>query len=203
MERSDIINRLIKTYDYKSYLEIGYGNGYTFHKINAPTKVGVDGGTGTPSGDSVVVRMRSEDYFKMAAKQGASKYDIIFIDGSHLSEDVEKDLGSALEFLNEGGSVVMHDCNPPNQFFQERSQSPHVGGWCGDVWKAFVRFRATRKDIEMCVVDTDYGCGVVRVGSQDVLSLDINKDLTYDNLEQNRKEWLNLISIEEFLERHR
>ena len=80
MERSDIINQLIKTYNYQSYLEIGYGTGYTFHKITAPTKVGVDGCNGTPAGDKTVVRLRSEDYFKMAKVQGVAKYDIIFID---------------------------------------------------------------------------------------------------------------------------
>ena len=202
MERADIINHLIKTYNYKSYLEIGYGNGYTFDKVDAPTKIGVDGGKGTPADDTIVVRMRSEDYFKMAATQGGAKYDIIFIDGSHLQEDVEKDVTSALEFLNENGSIVMHDCNPPNKFFQERQQSPHVGGWCGDVWKAFVKLRVAREDIEMCVVNTDYGCGVVRFGNQSPLKIDTEKDLTYENFEQNREDWLHLISVEDFLESH-
>jgi hypothetical protein len=202
MERSDIINQLIKTYNYHSYLEIGYGNGYTFHKIKAPTKVGVDAGHGTPLGDKTVVRLRSEDYFKMAKEQGVSKYDIIFIDGSHLCEDVIKDLSSALEFLNEEGSIVMHDCSPPNIYYQERSQSPHVPGWTGDVWKAFVKFRASRPDLEMCVVDTDYGCGIVRRGAQETLNIDVEKDLTYENLDAHRTEWLNLISTQEFTERH-
>ena len=118
MERSDIINTLINTYNYSSYLEIGYGTGYTFRKINATTKIGVDGGNGTHASDSVVIRLRSDDYFKMLKEQGGSKFDVIFIDGSHLCEDVEKDLTNALEFLNEGGSIVMHDCSPPNIYFQ-------------------------------------------------------------------------------------
>ena len=169
MERSDIINTLIEKYKYSSYLEIGYGNGYTFGKIDASTKVGVDGGNGTPAGDSVVIRLRSDDYFKM---------------------------------LREGGSVVMHDCSPPNEYFQERSQSTHCTGWTGDVWKAFVKFRATRSDLEMCVVDTDYGCGIVRVGTQETLDIDTEKDLTYNNLEENRTLWLNLIHPDEFLRKY-
>jgi hypothetical protein len=203
MERSDIINMLIEKYGYSSYLEIGYGGGYTFNKINATTKIGVDGGNGTPAGDTVVIRMRSEDYFNMLRTQGGSKFDIIFIDGSHLAEDVEKDLNSALDFLNEGGSIVMHDCSPPNKYCQERSQSPHCSGWTGDVWKAFVKFRATRSDLEMCVVDTDYGCGVVRRGQQKQLTINLAEDLTYDNLETNRELWLGLITPEEFTRRHR
>jgi len=202
MERSDIINQLIKTYGYKSYLEIGYGNGYTFNKIQIENKVGVDGGNGTPSGDTVVVRMRSEDYFIMAQERQLSNFDIIFIDGSHLHEDVEKDIASSLQFLSSNGTVVMHDCSPPNIFFQERTQSPYVGGWTGDVWKAFVKFRTTRSDLDMCVVDTDYGCGIVRFGNQKLLEINIDKDLEYTSLDENRKEWLNLITPEEFLERH-
>jgi hypothetical protein len=202
MERSDIINHLIKQYNYKSYLEIGYGTGYTFNKIEIEDKVGVDGGNGTPSTDTVVVRMRSEDYFKLALEQEFDKFDIIFIDGSHLWEDVEKDLTAALKLLTDHGSIVMHDCSPPNIFFQERQQSPYVGGWTGDVWKAFVRCRAERNDLEMCVVDTDFGCGVVRFGNQNLLEINIETDLEYSNFDTNRKEWLNLVTPEEFLERH-
>tara|TARA_Y100000034_G_scaffold115529_2_gene152805 strand:+ start:2692 stop:3303 length:612 start_codon:yes stop_codon:yes gene_type:complete len=202
MERSDIINQLIKTYNYKSYLEIGYGTGYTFNKINISTKVGIDGGNGTPPSDTTVVRIKSADYFKSAKEQGGAKFDIIFIDGSHLSEDVEEDLKGSLELLNEHGTIVMHDCSPPNMFYQERTQSPYVGGWTGDVWKAFVKFRALRADLSMWVVDTDYGCGVVRFGEQKVLDIDVNTDLEYKNLDENRKEWLNLITPEEFIEKY-
>ena len=202
MERSNIINQLIETYDYHSYLEIGYGTGHTFNQINAASKIGIDGGNGTPAGDITAIRMSSDNYFKMLREQGASKFDIIFIDGSHLYEDVEKDLNSALEFLKEGGSVVMHDCSPANIYLQERSQSPYCSGWTGDVWKTFVKFRATRSDLEMCVVDTDHGCGVVRFGTQEILNIDIDADLEYNNLEKNRKKWLNLISTEEFTARH-
>jgi hypothetical protein len=203
MLRSDIINYLIERGTYNSYLEIGYGNGETFHKINIPleNKVGIDEGLGTPQGDPYVIRVTSDHYFAMSKAIGGKKFDIIFIDGSHLCEDVEKDLENSLLFLNEGGAIVMHDCNPPNIHYQERSQSPNVPGWCGDTWKAFVKFRATRPDIEMCVVDTDYGCGVVKFGTQTTLDIDVEKDLEYSNLEKNKAEWLNLISCEDFEEK--
>ena len=78
------------------------------------------------------------------------------------------------------------------------NQSPLVPGWNGDTWKAFVKFRSTREDLEMFVVDTDFGCGVVRRGSQSPLNLNLEKSLLYEAFEPNKKEWLNLISIEEF-----
>jgi hypothetical protein len=48
----------------------------------------------------------------------------------------------------------------------------------------------------MVTVDTDCGCGIISFGNQDLL--EINCELTYYNLEQNRKYWLNLITIDEF-----
>ena len=35
--------------------------------------------------------------------------------------------------------------------------------WNGDVWKAYVRVRNERKDVEMCVVDTDTGVGIIKI----------------------------------------
>lgn len=200
MLRSDIVNSFIKKYNYKTYLEIGYGNGDTFHKIELPVedKIGVDGGGGTPQGDAYVTRMTSDKFFELNKKFTNKKFDIIFIDGSHLWEDVENDMSNSLECLNEGGTIVMHDCNPESVHWQERSQSPLVPGWNGDTWKAFVKFRSTRKDLEMFVVDSDFGCGVLRYGSQKPLNLDLPKSLIYEAFEPNKKEWLNLISIEEF-----
>lgn len=198
MNRGDIVNNFIKKLNYKTYLEIGYGNGHTFHRIQLPleNKIGVDGGNGTPGGDLFVTRMTSDEFFELNKIELNKKFDIIFIDGSHLCEDVEKDMINSLQCLNEGGTIVMHDCNPENIYFQERTQSPFVSGWMGDTWKAFVKFRSTRSDLEMYVVDTDCGCGVIRLGKQD--PLEIKKDLIYGNLETNRKKWLNLITIEEF-----
>ena len=70
--------------------------------------------------------------------------------------------------------------------------------WTGDCWKAWVKLRTIREDLNMAVVNTDYGVGIIKKGKQNLLNLD-NKTLDYTNLEVNRKDWLNLISIEEFL----
>tara|TARA_R100000808_G_C2084641_1_gene107251 strand:+ start:52 stop:672 length:621 start_codon:yes stop_codon:yes gene_type:complete len=203
MLRSDIINNFIKKYDYKSYLEIGYGNGDTFHKVSIPMadKIGVDGGNGTPLSDPYVTRMKADEYFALNKKFTQKTFDIIFIDASHLWEDVYNDLTNALDCLNEGGTIVMHDCNPPSKPWQERQQSPEVPGWTGDTWKAFVKFRTEREDLEMYVVDTDYGCGVVRTGTQDLLNLTPAEVLDYDLFEPNKQEWLNLCTVEQFLQR--
>jgi hypothetical protein len=49
----------------------------------------------------------------------------------------------------------------------------------------------------MYTIDTDHGCGVIQKGSQEKLVID--GELTFENLERNRKEWLNIISVEKFL----
>ncbi len=70
--------------------------------------------------------------------------------------------------------------------------------WTGDCWKAWVRFRMERSDLDMKVVDTDYGLGIIQEGKQKPLPYIY--DLDWNGLVANRAEWLNLVSCEEFLE---
>jgi len=189
MKRWDIINKLIKDNNYQSYLEIGYGNGETYNQVNIINKTGVD--INQRTGAKYI--MPSENFF-LFTKNNKLKYDIIFIDGNHKYEFVKKDVLSALETLNDGGTIVMHDCNPTKREMQ--GDIPIIPEWTGSVWKVFVELKATRNDLNMYVVDTDYGCGVIKKGSQDLIKYEGNLDYTY--LEKERKYLLNLISINDF-----
>lgn len=199
MKRHEIINYIIEKKNYLSYLEIGYGNGDCFHNVNAENKTGIDKGIGTPKGDPYVIRKDSRLFFS-DLKKSPTYYDIIFIDGSHLAEDVEEDISDSLSSLNVGGTIVMHDCNPPSEPWQLRDQSPLVGGWCGDTWKAFVKLKATRNDLWMGVVDSDYGCGIIEKGKQELVK--VPNELNYSLLKTERKKLLNLMSIEEFKQKY-
>lgn len=42
MNRLDILNTIIKRYNFQSYLEIGVFGGYTFNNILCQHKIGVD-----------------------------------------------------------------------------------------------------------------------------------------------------------------
>ena len=53
----------------------------------------------------------------------------------------------------------MHDCLPTTEKQQERDD--HGGVWLGDVWKGIAYLRINRSDIQIEVVDTDLGCGVI------------------------------------------
>ena len=187
--RYDIINALIKKHNYKSFLEIGYLNGDTHNKVECEYKDSVD--INPKSGAKYIT---SSDYFFMTNKRD---YDIVFIDGLHLSEQVDKDIENSLKHLTPGGTIVLHDCNPETESMQIRND--HGGPWTGDVWKSIFKHRFNL-DLEVYVINTDYGCGVIKKGSQIPPSIEYNdSSLTWDTLAFNKKEMLNLISIEEFL----
>lgn len=189
MHRWDIVNFLIRSNDYKSYLEIGVREGDSFKRVDCDKKVGVDP---TP-GRYITYTMTSDEFFLYRNQE---KYDIIFIDGLHESGQVHRDIDNALNCLSEGGSIVCHDMNPTDEDMQIIPRGDRKI-WTGDSWKAWVMLRQNRDDLTMRVVDTDHGCGVIQRGDQKLL--DVDEKLTYKNLEANRKEWLNLISVDEFL----
>lgn len=188
MKRWDIINHLIKNNNYQSYLEIGSGDNDTFDKIIISQKIGVD-----PNGYfSNQIKMTSDEFFN----QNNETFDIIFIDGLHVYEQAKKDLINSLSCLNENGIIVMHDCNPTT-YEMQRTDTLVVGEWTGDVWKVIADFKKTRDDLNICVVDTDYGCGIIKKGEQKTINVPENIDYYYFN--ENKTELLNLISIETFI----
>ncbi len=85
MTRTDIINHLIKKIEAKSYLEIGVrepeGN---FNHIQCDKKVAVDP---VPLGQGIIA-LTSDAFFK----QNESMFDVIFIDGLHVADQVERDI---------------------------------------------------------------------------------------------------------------
>lgn len=69
---------------------------------------------------------------------------------------VLRDFDNALKALNEGGSIVMHDCNPRDLFHE----GPHG---CGTAWRAFVKIRE-RSDIDAIVCNFHHGTTIVQRG---------------------------------------
>lgn len=187
MIRTDIINLLMRVNGYKSYLEIGIRKGGNFKDINAVEKDGVD-----PAGNCNYV-MTSDDFFKQLPAD--KLYDLVFIDGLHVKDQVLKDINNSLQHLSAGGTIVMHDCNPISP---KHAVSVYAGygTWNGTVWEAWAELRMSRPDLEMTVVDTDHGCGIIRRGAQILFP---REKIEYKLLSSKRKELLNLISIDEFV----
>jgi hypothetical protein len=189
MKRTDIINHLIKKNNYKRYLEIGVRNpDENLNKITVEHKDGVD-----PAGNCNYP-IPSDDFFNQLDID--VKYDIIFIDGLHLDYQVEQDITNSLKHLNQGGTIVMHDCSPIKE---EHQVEEYVVGktWNGTTWKAYVKFRMTDENLSMYVVDTDHGVGVITKGKQTLYPK--SDVLDFKLLNENRKEILNLITPENFL----
>jgi hypothetical protein len=204
MNRYDIINNLIQKYDYKTYLEIGVRNpDECFNLINCETKHSIDPGYENDE-NQVDYPYTSDNFFRLLENKELNlpttyKWDIIFIDGLHISNQVEKDIFNSLNHLSENGVIVLHDCNPPNLWMaREDYIIDGIGhSWNGTVWKSIYKLRATRPDLFICTVDTDYGIGIVKRGKQECCDFN-NSFYEYREFEKNKKEHLNLISIEEF-----
>ncbi|MEE2975640.1 MAG: class I SAM-dependent methyltransferase [Thermodesulfobacteriota bacterium] len=190
MIRTNIINKLASEINAQTYLEIGVRDHHlNFDKINIANKISVDPHVHDrePS-----YKMTSDDFFK----QNKDTFDIIFIDGLHESEYVERDINNSLKVLNDNGFIICHDMNPTSKEMQ--IVPPIQNTWTGDCWKAWVRTRSLNPNVKMFVVNTDCGCGVIQKGAQQLLDTK-GLELTYENLNSNREEWLNLISVDDFL----
>lgn len=152
--RTAIINALVKSCNHKSYLEIGVADGFNFGDITCSNKVGVD-----PDSDVVCTHnMTSDAYFEAYN----DKFDMIFIDGLHHADQVLRDIENSLDRLNPGGTILLHDCHPPNEKSQIVPRTELV--WTGDVWKAWVKTRIDRPNLSGYIVNTDFGCGVIEWG---------------------------------------
>ena len=210
MNRYDIINDLIIKYNYKTYLEIGVRNpDECFNLINCETKHSVDPGyeVALPHFNMenlVTYQYTSDTFFKLLENKGLDltttyKWDIIFIDGLHISNQVERDIMNSLNHLSENGVITLHDCNPPELWFarEDFMFDGEAHAWNGTVWKSIYKLRATRPDLFVCTVDTDFGIGIIKRGQQECCGFD-NSYYEYRMFEQNRKEHLNLVSIEEY-----
>jgi len=198
--RYDIINHLIRKFNYVNYLEIGVNDGTCIRNVIAAHKDGVDPGKEIKNPPEVNYPITSDAFFDLIRGHGI-KYDIIFIDGLHYDYQVYKDICNALNHLVEGGTIVCHDMNPMWEITQRKRGV--VGAWNGDCWKAWLQLRSELIGYSMEVVNTDHGVGIIRRGSQELISLPTTyTELEYDFLDSNRIELLNLISHEEFLRRY-
>lgn len=187
MNRISIIQSLIDKNNYTNYLEIGVQNGSCFSAIVCENKTGVD-----PDPNSAATIFETSDDFFAKNKE---MFDIFFVDGLHVSDQVERDVLNCLKFMSPGGTIVMHDCLPTDKFMQ---LVPHTtqSEWVGDTWRAFYKLHRERSDLSMATVDADWGCGIIQVGSQ--IPLDAPENPTYEEFCIHKHRWMNIISVEGF-----
>ena len=185
--RLEIIQNIIISKNYKKYLEIGCDKDQIFSNILIDYKIGVDPVQGGN------VRKTSDDFFK----NNLDKFDIIFIDGLHEYDQVNKDINNSLKAINDGGIILLHDCMPKSYFHQAVPRSRM--SWNGDVWKNIVEARANPEiDTYTCFADEGIGIIFNRLNRNKLIINKKNfKKLKFRDFYYNYREYLNIISAEE------
>lgn len=156
-------------------------------------------------------QLSSDDFFARGDDLiGPSGIDVAFVDGLHEWKQVVRDVDNCLRYLNRGGVIVMHDCCPtsalisvPPEKLEEARRSPKWNGaWTGDVWKAAAWLRSCRDDLNLFVLNCDWGVGIVTRGKP-VNKLEFSyeelEEATFDRLDNDRQRILDLREPE-FLE---
>jgi hypothetical protein len=87
-------------------------------------------------------------------------YDVVLVDSFHQHEPSLRDLRAASTLIAEGGTLIVHDCNPPTE--DVAGPDFMLTPWAGVSYKAYVDFLIERDDLDYFTVDTDWGCGVIR-----------------------------------------
>ena len=207
IDRTTVIQRLIKARGARSYLEIGVERGTNFFQIDAQVKMAVDPDLKVPggwrdAGCESFYPVTSDAFFAnpppLLRRHGI---DVALVDGLHTYAQSLRDIENCLRHLNAGGIVVVHDCLPasaaesaPAQD-QARKVPGFTGTWTGDVYRAIVELRSRRPDLWIAVLDTDHGIGLVQPGAAEsmlALEPDAIASLSYETLSAGRTELLNL-----------
>mgnify|MGYP000164782128 CR=1 FL=1 len=185
--RWDLIDYLIKKNNYLNYLEIGCDDDQLFSKVKIKNKIGVD----PVSGGNV--RKNSDDFFL----ENKVKFDLVFIDGLHIYEQVKKDIINSLKCLNENGIILVHDCMPDS--LSKQAVPRYKMKWNGDVWKAIVDLRQ-REDLDIFTCEIDQGIGIItKRKNSSILKLNKPaKNLKFKDYYYNYKEYLRIIKLTDF-----
>jgi hypothetical protein len=230
VKRYDLIQKAIDHIKNKkekvNYLEIGVQTGLCLFKIKADKKLAVDPQfrikitkrikayiKNLSNFNNEFFELTSDDFFEQKADyiKTIGGLDVVFIDGLHLYEQVLKDIKNSLNYLNEGGIVLLHDCSPLSETAALRGMSSEEvmatnppnwkGIWNGDVWKSIVVMRSERPDLKIIVFDCDHGIGMIKKGNAEgKLSFSSKEieELKYADLDKDRSNLLNLKSPNNF-----
>jgi len=141
----------------RTYLELGIAKGATFKKVAPLSEVSIGVDTSEESCAIASLYGRSfegtTDKFFADRPFGDTRFDLIFIDACHQSDQVRKDLESSLGVLAKGGIVIMHDTHPHNE-----SQLPH----CQGAWEVVRDCKNENRKIEICTLPIYSGITVIR-----------------------------------------
>lgn len=182
------INRLIQETGATKYLEIGYGMGHNFGLIICEEKIGCDPNIKNDfSAKNIhVLKGTSDQLFEHMDKD--LKFDIIFIDGDHTAQQVEKDILNAWDHIKIGGLILLHDVDP---YTKEMQLVPRIQEqWTGDVWRAYCGFIQKYPQIETRYYPEKYGLGCIVKSRHKIESGFVDYDTTYEEFDKDPEKFL-------------
>ncbi|WP_006245475.1 class I SAM-dependent methyltransferase [Mycolicibacterium tusciae] len=225
MNRIKAVQQALGRRSSRVYLEIGVSRGSAFRRITAQEKIAVDPAfkLSTRTRRRADAKAQATHYFETTSDAFFTSQagfleqhgvDVALIDGLHTYGQVVRDVEHTLRYLRENGVIFIHDCNPTKasvacpatSYADFRAQNRWWEiDWSGDVWKSIVELRSTRRDLQIAVLDCDWGVGVVRRGNSgpdlDYSPAEIEA-LSYADLAADRVRLLNLkppAYLDEFL----
>jgi hypothetical protein len=209
MNRLEVVQYLLNEIGGKTYLEIGVESGESFCPIIAQRKIAVDPTPASPRVRAHLLQHLGATYYQTTsddffAQKGRNfedqKIDVALIDGLHTYAQSLRDVENCLRHLSADGVIVVHDCNPLTESAAASWSS--LGSpkfvdliWNGDVWKTIAHLRSYRDDVNVFVLDCDYGLGIVTKGEpENMLKLTAAEieSMTFYDLDNNRELILNL-----------
>lgn len=200
MDRTAVINAVAAAIGAKRYLEIGvYVPERNYDRIEVDKKTGVDPSVGDKARG--IQKKSSDEFFAKLAKN--RRFDLIFIDGSHMYDQVKRDVDNAIGVLAVGGVILMHDVNPETILKAAPVKPSYGAAWSGECWKVFVEI-ASSSGFTGAVVPEDHGTGILVERPSAVRELTF--PLTFEDLDANRQDYLNIIqsspeAVKEFIGR--
>lgn len=157
VSRHQFLKGVHRTYQPRSYLEIGVNDGRSLALARVPS-IGVDPDfkvTAPLRCDVRLVRATSDAYFARANPAGhlpGGTIDFAFIDGMHLFEFAFRDFINVEKYANPQSVIVIDDVLPRN--VDEAARDRHTSAWAGDVFKIIEVLRRHRPDLTVIQLDT-------------------------------------------------
>ena len=190
MNHTEIINHIIKSRNYESYLEIGVQNPFNnFYNITADYCVGIDPNVSARN----VMTMTSDKFFKY----NSTFFDVIFVDGDHSYDQSMRDIENAYQHVSSGGIILVHDVNPATEQAASPTQAQKGTEWNGEVYRAWAKIRGGITEYSY-TIDTDYGIGVIESEVKDDYRFKtVNVD--WAKFSADRNKWLDLVTVEDWL----
>lgn len=174
----------------RNYLEIGVSHGGGLSCVLSTTyAVGIDPAphvTRRLSRRTRVLCCTSDEFFDSPPRFTKEVgFDLMFVDGLHLSEQAQRDLFNCERVCAHNGILLLDDVLPPDR--QSESRRRMGRAWTGDVWKLIPMLLTLRPDLSVRVVPSPpTGIGIVEgfnrasadVTEQD--AIEFMSNLSYD-----------------------